>query len=237
MYGRVIRVITMDISIISYQVRSDQRKLAVMERCVMVVLLRNLWEAVAQLNSWKVQWKLDLHILLTVIIHWSWTPVMRTVLRWHITHSSLLVSRTILHMVWEQRRFITVNWLIVSILLLFQDVSLDIILVLMIRLKWMLSTMIMKLVSLTFLWAELIRKIGVWKLLQLLNSCPICHWQLSVRGLMPVIWIILRLFVLMKVKVNLILTAFIVKDFVITEHRCLYIASDWTTAWKVGSLT
>ena len=34
----------------------------------------------------------------------------------------------------------------------------------------------------------------------------------------------------MKVKVNLILTAFIVKDFVITEHRCLYIASDWTTA-------
>lgn len=41
---------------------------------------------------------------------------------------------------------------------------------------------------------------------------------------------ILRLFVLRKVKVNLILTAFIVKDFVITEHRCLYIASDWTTA-------
>ena len=55
MYGRVIRVITMDISIISYQVRLDQRKSAVMERCVMVVLLRNLWEAVAQLNSWKVQ--------------------------------------------------------------------------------------------------------------------------------------------------------------------------------------
>ena len=69
MYGRVIRVITMDISIISYQVRSDQCKLAVMDRCEMVVLLRNLWEAVAQLNSWKVQRKLDLHILLTVIIH------------------------------------------------------------------------------------------------------------------------------------------------------------------------